>query len=590
MYKFAIALLAVLGTFCASAQPQKNVKLRKPDSVELKKAMQEHIKDMHREKGLHKSKQLIPIDNTQKKTTAANQRVSSNSSTVIEAEVSIAYDPNDSNNIVLSYIEEAGGMQCPVYYSSNGGQSWTRSSFNTMSILSQDYSGGFLQGGGDPVFAWDKNGKLYMAWIYSVINSSFDTSYFNLYWAYSNNKGKTWSVESAPNRFIGRGAMDPNSQQLFGNVYEGITDREWLAVDNSGGPNQGNLYCSFLYEPSSGNMNLFGTGVKTKQANNNSFDSTVLVYNGETQFANVQVDGQGKVHVAFSDLFNGAVVYASSTDAGASFSSPVVVGSGVNMFGQTGFLHDRENAATNLAIASDGSLHCVWSQYDNAPVAYYSRSVDGGATWSPQLDMSQTYNLTYTAMPTVAADDGVSISFYGTDGNDSTSYYQVNSSDNGLNLGSLSKISLKPTYFPAYSGNEFFGDYNRSVRAGCSDYSTWCDGRSGMGPKIYFTKTNYCLLGVKEITQVNSDTKFISVYPNPASQVINLEIETNAAQTLSVVISDVTGKTLVKQDIEANAGVQKVPVPLTGIASGNAIISISNADGLVASRQIVINN
>jgi hypothetical protein len=588
MNKCVLPILAAIAFLFHSANAQ-TTRLKKPDSSQIREMIREHNKDMKKEKGLHNSSTPIPINSLgQKKTTAASQRVTTNSSQLIEAEVSIAYNPNDSNKIVLSYIEESTSMICPVYYSSNGGQTWSRSSFNTASALIGDYPGGFLEGGGDPVFAWDKNGKLYMAWIYSVINNSQDTSYFNLYWAYSTDNGKNWTMENGANHFIGRGASDLSTGDLFP-VYDGVTDREWLAVDNSGGSNQGDLYCSFLWESSSGSTSQFGTGVRVKKASANNFGPITLVYNGQTQFANVEVGNNGTVHISLSDLLNDVVLYASSTNGGASFSNPVVVGTGVNMFGQQGFMHDRENSATNLGIADDGSLHLVWGEFGNAATAYYSRSTDGGNTWSPQLDLGTKYGYASTEMPTIAAGKGISISFYATGTNDSTSYYQVNSDDYGVNFGPLVKMSSASTYFPGYASVQtFFGDYNRSVRVGCIDYSTWCDGRNSTGPKIYFVKRSYCDLGVKEVTAVTSDTKLMSVYPNPASKEINLDIETVKQQQISVAITDITGKQLSERTFTLNSGKTSVQVPLDGIASGSAFISVSSKDGLIAMRQIII--
>lgn len=591
---FSFIVICVL-MFVTDADAQKPAQLKKLDSAQLKAAMKMHREDMMKEKGLRGTNGqpiVIPAaENSQKKTTAANQRLTTNGVNLIEAEVSIAYDPNDSNKLVASYIEQSSsGMICPVYYSSNGGQTWGRSNFNTFAVLSSDYGGGLLQGGGDPVFAWDKNGKLYMAWIYSVINAAHDTSFFNLYWAYSTDDGKNWSVEPGVNHFIGRGASDPsNSQNTFAN-YEGTTDREWLAVDNSGGTNQGDLYCSFLYEPGNGNQNMFGTGVKVKRANNNFFSPVVLVYNGFTQFANVEVDRNGKVHVTFADIGNDVAMYASSTNGGSTFSNPQVVGTGINMWGQVGFMHDRENSANSLAIADDNSLHYVWGEFDNNATVYYSYSNDGGSTWSPQVDLRTKYGVANAVMGTVAAGSGVSISFYGIDNNDSTSYYQLNSYNNGGTLGTANKISLKPTYFPYYfsAGYTFFGDYNRSVRTGCIDYSAWSDGRSNAGPKIYFAKTSYCGLGVKEITAVNSEVKLLNVYPNPATNFINLEIESPSQEPMTITITDITGKKLQEKMYMVNSGTQYLQMPLENIPSGNSLLSLSNEKGLIATRIIAV--
>lgn len=125
-------------------------------------------------------------------------------------------------------------IEYPIYYTNNGGSSWTKSSFNAYNQLATEFPGYFAIGGGDPVFAWDKSGNLYFSWIYLVINPGFDTAIAAMHWAKSTDAGVNFSLQSGNNRYIGKAFLDPNSPDLDALPgSEGFYDRQWFAVDNS---------------------------------------------------------------------------------------------------------------------------------------------------------------------------------------------------------------------------------------------------------------------------------------------------------------------------------------------------------------------
>ena len=69
-------------------------------------------------------------------------------------------------------------------------------------------------------------------------------------------------------------------------------------------------------------------------------------------------------------------------------------------------------------------------------------------------------------------------------------YYVVESPDGGATLGGAAIISGGSTDFTGATGSQdFYGDYNASVRKGCNTWSVWGDGRTG-APMVYVSKTN----------------------------------------------------------------------------------------------------
>lgn len=591
IFSYVLLVLLCLVFLIEKGSAQKNDSSWKSlDSNRKRESMKERLREMKKEKIRYPRRDTTKNQgNSQSKTTGNDQSLSGiTDPDEGESEVSLAVSLSDSNKIVVSFMYQGMTMPLdfPVYYSSDGGKSWSSSSFSPLFETMNQFPNLFPIGGGDPVFAWDKTGRVYMSWLYLISDMNMDTMFAHTMWAYSDNSGKDWSMEQAPDNIICTGAMNMN-EDMFPN-YEGMADRQWLAVDNTNGPNQGTLYCSYMYIPGDEDMTKFGVGFKVKKKTQTAFGPTVTAFNSETQFANVEVDKDGKVHVSFADLFTNQTKHVSSTDAGQTFSSDHLIATGQQLFGGNAILHDRENAATNLAIDRNGNLHVVWSDFTSTKsMGFYARSTDGGNTWSSPLDLVTKGGYQHVLMPTVAADADVSVSFMGVDSKDSANYYQINSTTSGASFGDPVKISSTATYYGEYTSGEFFGDYNRSVRAGCMDYAAWTDGRKSAGPKVYFASTNQCTLGVKDITAINSSFKLLALYPNPATENLNISFQSSKAGSIQVSINDVTGRKLFLKEYNINTGTQEIKIPV-GQVTGNAVLSIHGSDGLILSRNITI--
>jgi hypothetical protein len=563
----------------------------------LREGMREMLRESWKEKW-RPAGRIVDHDQHLKTTatTSSEARVTTNGASVQEGEVSFAFHPKDSSKLVISFMEESStGLNFPIYYSSNGGQTWNRSSFNSVSILAQDHAGQLIGGGGDPVFAWDKNGRVYFSWIYLSVKPALDTAYWSLMYAYSDNNGQTWTVPPGKDRYIGTGVLDAVTQDVI-NIGDGVTDRQWFAVDNTNGPNQGKLYCSFLQFPADNDPAKFGEAVKVKAYNATAFGPAKVAYNGQTQFGNVEVAPNGTLHLSFVDLgsFPQQVLHASSTDGGNSFSSEHVVSGGSKLFGQNTphMVHDRENAALNMAVDGSGTLHLVWSDFAaNSWQSFYSRSTDGGTSWSTPTNLNNTIASRKAFMPTVAAfGNNVSISMAAIDNKDSSGYYQIRSTDNGQTWSAPQLLSTGQGEYKSYNNGEFFGDYNRSQRSACVTYAAWSDGRGGAGPKMYFTKTDVCATpnAVGEITTINSNLQLEGLYPNPASTQLALSINAAKGGKFTAYMTDMMGRNVWNVQRSYNQGKGIISLPLTGLAAGNYLFTIQDSDGGLITRNLMI--
>ena len=468
------------------------------------------------------------------------------------AETFIALNPTDSNNLVVSYMEagQNGGLNFPVLYSLDGGDSWTQSNFDPQDLLILDYPGTVLGGGGDPVFAYDDNGKLYFSWIFLVSNPVTGDLFMSMYWAWSDDKGVTFQTSPGSQHFLGRGGFNFGQGGLtdFG---DGIYDRQWMGVDRSGGVNHGRLYAAFLYAPNDV-TNLAGNGitVRYKDAGVDSFaplQLPVSVGLQQVQFSNTAIDQQGNVHVSFASMFGQHQVMHGLSSNGSAFNASTVVATAASLDPGGGVIHSRENGAPNMALAPNGDVYITWTDFSGGfAQGYLAVSNDQGGTWSAPLDL-QTLNpvgQTQVFMPTVATNQHgtVSLSWFGLNTSNEGHYYTAESYGN-LSFLPTQQLSAEMTDFNDFGGNAFLGDYNTSVKSGCKTYSLWADGRNGVTPKVYVGITNNCaIIGVQEVSPINEQLQIDALYPTPFVDEVNLSYTATQKMEIQLKIFGIDGK------------------------------------------------
>lgn len=244
----------------------------------------------------------------------------SNTTTDVEAEVHAAINPLDSNNIVVAAISLVpGSLDIAVYNTLDFGITWNKATIDVSP------HGNTILGGGDPVLAYDANGKLYLTWIYLYQRTGImDTLYADMYWAYSMDGGTTWIREPNPGDVIGFAKLD------FGfNILEGaFLDKQWMQTDFAG-----NLFLS-TSEITSSDFNIIN---KLKLSTGTTFNSGSVRINDPLRDGTIPcsqtIDANGNIYTAFGSftdptgLTDLAMTVAKSNNGGISFTSPVKVSS-----------------------------------------------------------------------------------------------------------------------------------------------------------------------------------------------------------------------------------------------------------------------
>ena len=92
------------------------------------------------------------------------------------------------------------------------------------------------------------------------------------------------------------------------------------------------------------------------------------------------------------------------------------------------------------------------------------------------------------------------------------------------------------------------------------------------------------------LTAVNDNTlsaEFVTVYPNPATGVLNVQWSINKAATGTISITDMAGRSLIAVGMDMNAGTGTKALSLAGIAPGIYAVRIA-ADGFTKNIMIQV--
>jgi hypothetical protein len=348
-------------------------------------------------------------------------------------ETAIAVDPNNPSRVVASandYVArtwtcDVNGTPCSAlgdgysgtYFSNDGGQTWCCNSSDPQHLGTlipgvTRLAGGQYDAGGDPALAFDNQGNVYYA-------------------------GLGFNRASAPNTVtVNRGAFDSGgnltwSSPTFINQTTSpavFNDKEWIAADwHVSSPFRDRVYVSwtrFVFNPTT------GAYVQSPISFVYSTDGGVTFSKPQNISGNVLYDQGSRPIVGYDGtvyvIFEGSTRLSTldstyivkSTDGGVTFSKPVKVAElqDVVPLANAAFRNDSFPASdaapngdlyvawTSLLRDSDGSLCPTRINSGCHAVAVYSKSTDGGSTWStpapifPALDSSSRIPVGYPVM------------------------------------------------------------------------------------------------------------------------------------------------------------------------------------------------
>jgi hypothetical protein len=279
-------------------------------------------------------------------------------------------------------------------------------------------------------------------------------------------------------------------------------DKEWIAVDTTGGANAGNLYVSWTKFTQNDAQILFA---RSTDGGATFSPPVALSTPGSVQGSMPAVGPNGEVYVVWFDGGGPQLMIRRSDDGGVTFSNPVAAGGAVTALTP---LPDtvngdiRANSFPSIAVDSgNGTVYVAYPQSNGDALAdvFLVSSADNGQTWSnPQL-VNDDGTATDQWMPSVAvASNGVvGVMFYdrrNDQANTNIDVYLALSSDGGVTFQPNQRItttSFPPAvnFDPGIAAN-YMGDYNQIVASGTNFYMAWGDNRDMVGarndPNVYF--------------------------------------------------------------------------------------------------------
>ena len=503
-----------------------------------------------------------------------------NLETGVGAEPFISLSKFNPDLLSISYMDDQA-LTWRINISTDGGQTWNLSAFNSRSILAANYPDNVILGGGDPVAVFDSNGKLHVTFIHlhsTPANVNNQNAYiFELFYATSVDTGQTWQSENS----IADGT--------FGSFD--FVDRQWMDIDLNN-----NIYLAGVHFSASaiGAAGIIMWKKNSNQPNFTPLGVTAIPQAGSTpQFSNLTVDEDSMVHITASRVAgqggtsNDQITYVSSNPGASTFGGVTTLGN-ANTFPSNNTVHDRENGAVSSAV--DGqNVYVAWTDFDGTVKSYYVYSHDGGATFSNPIEIAASNSSSsYALMPVVAADNGnFAISWYQVDSAALTSDYVVaNSIDQGVTLENPIVVSDQLTNF-TNAGNAFYGDYNSATMRDQNLHLSWCDGRSG-NPRVYYACIDFSTItSVAEVTPLHDALQLKNLFPNPIQNTVQLDVYVAADKKVKVDVLDESGRLCHSKEFSGIQGTNRIALDLNQLRAGNYLIRLTSQDNYTVTRKVL---
>jgi hypothetical protein len=338
-------------------------------------------------------------------------------------ETSIAVDPRNPNVIAAGAgdlrLKEGGDWE-GYYRSTDGGATWTSrlipgfpgdSSAEGLASPLNRFDGCI-----DPSLAFDRQGNLYFSGTCSKITAEGapDFGTFGVFVAKFSDDGAAYVGATV----VDSGALNPDFPKI--------------AVDTTGGSNDGNVYVEFTHDTDG--QTLFSRSTDGGR----SFSQPLAVLSPGINF-NVAIDPDGNIYFATADVSNGNVYVtaahcaggdgrhgckrqasdhadgsaAKSAEGGLSFSSPVVAATITPI--PTSFPGNNLGVASpTVTIAADEhGVYLVMDDYSTGSSnVLFTRSTDGGSNWTRPIQVNDVAQGQHF-YPTIAVSRGIlSVAWY----------------------------------------------------------------------------------------------------------------------------------------------------------------------------------
>lgn len=278
------------------------------------------------------------------------------------------------------------------------------------------------------------------------------------------------------------------------------------------------------------------------------------------------VSGQ-HVHVVWNDKRDGnfEIYYKQSADGGI-------------IWGQDTRLTNTSLSSQYPSIAASGSnVHIVWSENQSAAISeiYYKQSLDDGITWSTNTEL--TNEGVVSTWSNVTASGSMVHVVWQNNLNVSLSVFYKSSNDGGVNWSTETQLNdvLASSQHPSI------------VVSGPVLHVVWYDLRD-LNYEIYYKRnpTGGFPVGI-ENEPGNSIGQQIRIYPNPASNILNIVFGPSLNTKIALRFTDIFGKTFRDYRINYLKGMEQYSLDVSNFPDGLYFIEFNNGSQ-IDFRKIII--
>jgi hypothetical protein len=406
-------------------------------------------------------------------------------------EPSIAVNPADRNKMVIGWrqFDNVGSnfRQAGWAYTTDGGEKWTFPGVIEPGIFRSD-----------PVLGIDSEGNFF----YNSLTN--DPDYFCKVFE-SNNGGAAWD-----NGTDARGG-----------------DKQWMAIDRTGGAGNGNIYSFWSYYLSTCQPGFFTRSV----SGSSSYEDCTTV-DGNPYWGTMAIGLAGELYIAGTNGNPDSLVVVRSDNARdgnspVSWNRPVSVyvdgrpngWGGVNPGGLLGQVSVDVDRSEGDGRGNVYVLSSVMRSSNGDPCdVMFSRSRDGGLTWSPPIrinDDLSSKNYQWFGTMSVAPDGRIDAIWLDTrdapPGSDSSALYYSHSRDQGVTWSENERLSGSFDSHTGYPNQEKLGDYFDMKSDSTGAHLAWAGTFNGEQDVYYSHIVPYSSTGIGDLSGMNE----ISLYPNP---------------------------------------------------------------------------
>ncbi len=306
-------------------------------------------------------------------------------------ETQVAISPANPNIVLASAMRHIDDtyFRCEIRRSEDGGRTWKDPVPLPLSLATHTY-----RGQADPVLAFDRTGVAYCALLFVEWTTNEGMALFR-----STDDGQTWETITLSEYQVANGKLP-------------FDDKEWIAVDNSGGEHDGTVYLAWLRSTLPVDKNT-SQEMFLSHSTNGGHTWTPPISTGSAGCAFVAAGADGRVY--FSHSGGIGYVVQTSSDGGATL-TPAGKGVPMSLLNPTTLPNVKATANVLQQMAVDvsnkpwrGNVYLAYpgSEPGGAPPAsvWFVRSADGGATWSKAVRLSAPASLKRDAvLPAIATD------------------------------------------------------------------------------------------------------------------------------------------------------------------------------------------